>query len=434
MRKLPPPGASLDAMHWIRRHPTGRPPHPDILTPAEWRVLEHVREGLPNAEIAVRLGVTINTVRTHVSSMLAKLELPDRHALAQWQGQPSEASRHHLERTRFALPLGDWPSLLRFVAGGGAAVVGVFVIWFAIGMAQDGGPRQDGGTAPDVPDLSGGNPPAERELLAAQAVHIGGAEVAVRGERNAELTRVEIELPEDIELVAGPLLLHEGLAIPALHLERTSMTLVATFPITAAGADLHLDLGPVVRVEDGEPVVLTIAVGDAWRRTGIEGNCPMFDHAQFPVEGADVAVGDPAMAVGGSCGWHYRGSRPSDEVLGVTVAGTWHSQHGLMREGNWPDEFSVEHGNHTEVQRATSDPGFPQGEVVAFDQTGESLELSGSIIGYSRGADDRLSWGESRFQFKVDDLTEVERVTLLIGREQVDVIEGDHIVLLQAAQ
>ena len=127
-------------MQWFRnRNVRGRPPHPDILTPAEWRVLEQVREGSPNAEIAVRLGVSINTVRTHVSSMLAKLDLPDRHALAQWHGAPSEASRHHLERTRFALPLVDWPSLPRGVLGGGAAVAGAVVLWWAIGMAQDGG-------------------------------------------------------------------------------------------------------------------------------------------------------------------------------------------------------------------------------------------------------------------------------------------------------
>ena len=33
----------------------GRPPHPGVLTPAEWRVLEELREGRTNAEIAVRL-------------------------------------------------------------------------------------------------------------------------------------------------------------------------------------------------------------------------------------------------------------------------------------------------------------------------------------------------------------------------------------------
>ncbi len=63
----------------------GRPAYPDVLTPAEWRVLEHLREGRTNAEIAVRLGISPDGVKFHVSNMLAKLELPDRRALAQWQ-------------------------------------------------------------------------------------------------------------------------------------------------------------------------------------------------------------------------------------------------------------------------------------------------------------------------------------------------------------
>lgn len=70
------------------RHERGRPPHPDLLTPAERRVLEELREGRPNAEIAVRLGVSVNTVRYHVSNMLGKLELPNRTALRSWDGKP----------------------------------------------------------------------------------------------------------------------------------------------------------------------------------------------------------------------------------------------------------------------------------------------------------------------------------------------------------
>lgn len=63
----------------------GRPPHPDVLTPAEWRVLEYVREGKTSAEIGVRLGITPDGVKYHVSNMLAKLELPDRAALVAWE-------------------------------------------------------------------------------------------------------------------------------------------------------------------------------------------------------------------------------------------------------------------------------------------------------------------------------------------------------------
>lgn len=69
----------------------GRPPHPGPLTPAEVRVHQRIREGLANAEIAVRLGVSINTVRYHVANLLAKSGLANRRELAAWQ--PSEGER-----------------------------------------------------------------------------------------------------------------------------------------------------------------------------------------------------------------------------------------------------------------------------------------------------------------------------------------------------
>jgi DNA-binding NarL/FixJ family response regulator len=52
------------------------------LTAREWDVLELLREQLTTAEIAHRLGVSAVTVRRHVSSILAKLRVPDRWAMA----------------------------------------------------------------------------------------------------------------------------------------------------------------------------------------------------------------------------------------------------------------------------------------------------------------------------------------------------------------
>ena len=75
----------------------GRPPHPDVLTPAEQRVLDELRRGGTNAEIAVRLGLSPDTVKSHVASMLGKLDLDDRHALAAWR-----PDRERLEIDRVA--------------------------------------------------------------------------------------------------------------------------------------------------------------------------------------------------------------------------------------------------------------------------------------------------------------------------------------------
>jgi DNA-binding NarL/FixJ family response regulator len=49
----------------------------------EWEVLELLRDGLSTAEIAQRLFIAEVTVRTHVSSILKKLRVPDREAAVQ---------------------------------------------------------------------------------------------------------------------------------------------------------------------------------------------------------------------------------------------------------------------------------------------------------------------------------------------------------------
>lgn len=64
----------------------GRPPHPDQLTPAEWRVVEGVRHGLTNPQIAKLQGVSADAVKYHVGNILQKLDLPNRRALRRWSG------------------------------------------------------------------------------------------------------------------------------------------------------------------------------------------------------------------------------------------------------------------------------------------------------------------------------------------------------------
>src|SRR5213593_3798896 len=78
----------------------GRPRHPDILTPREWEVLELLRSGASNAQIAERLSITERTVKFHVSEILSKLGVGSREEAARialpelrrWR-QPQPGSR-----------------------------------------------------------------------------------------------------------------------------------------------------------------------------------------------------------------------------------------------------------------------------------------------------------------------------------------------------
>nr|BFD96243.1 hypothetical protein KitaXyl93_76030 [Kitasatospora sp. Xyl93] len=72
------------------------------ISPREAEVLELVGDHLSNAEIGARLFVSVRTVETHVSSLLRKLEVPDRRALAR---RASEQIRTDLPRPAPALPV-----------------------------------------------------------------------------------------------------------------------------------------------------------------------------------------------------------------------------------------------------------------------------------------------------------------------------------------
>ena len=48
----------------------GRPRHPDVLTPAEWRVVQGVRHGMSNSAIGRRLHISLDAVKYHVANAL----------------------------------------------------------------------------------------------------------------------------------------------------------------------------------------------------------------------------------------------------------------------------------------------------------------------------------------------------------------------------
>jgi hypothetical protein len=129
------------------------------VTPAEARVLELVREGKNNAEIAVRLGLSVNTVRFHVSNLLSKAGVTSREELGKWR--PTASRRW----TVFWLPGTGVLKAVALSAATAAAVGAAIVFSVSIGSDQDRaspdgeddvtpGPSEDS-AQPTLVDVSG---------------------------------------------------------------------------------------------------------------------------------------------------------------------------------------------------------------------------------------------------------------------------------------
>ncbi len=64
--------------------PIEEDPELDRLTPREQEVLRQIARGYQYKQVAHRLSISTKTVETHVSSVLRKLQLSNRHELARW--------------------------------------------------------------------------------------------------------------------------------------------------------------------------------------------------------------------------------------------------------------------------------------------------------------------------------------------------------------
>jgi DNA-binding CsgD family transcriptional regulator/catechol 2,3-dioxygenase-like lactoylglutathione lyase family enzyme len=70
----------------------GRPPHDDVLTPAEWRTVHAVKHGLTSRQIAQRRGISVDAVKYHIANALAKLGVANRKELRQWHRAPKDGA------------------------------------------------------------------------------------------------------------------------------------------------------------------------------------------------------------------------------------------------------------------------------------------------------------------------------------------------------
>jgi DNA-binding CsgD family transcriptional regulator/catechol 2,3-dioxygenase-like lactoylglutathione lyase family enzyme len=94
----------------------GRPRHPDVLTPAEWQVVDAVRHGMPNREIARRRGVSVDAVKFHVANALMKLGLERRAELRTWRGVPADSALRRQGVPDMAVQLGAIGQIARPVS------------------------------------------------------------------------------------------------------------------------------------------------------------------------------------------------------------------------------------------------------------------------------------------------------------------------------
>jgi len=100
----------------------GRPPHADVLTPGEWRVVHAIQHGMSNREIAARRGVSLDAVRYHVANAVAKLGLANRQGLRRWFRAPSDSALGRREKSMTTpLALGPIGQISRTVSDIAAA-------------------------------------------------------------------------------------------------------------------------------------------------------------------------------------------------------------------------------------------------------------------------------------------------------------------------
>jgi DNA-binding CsgD family transcriptional regulator len=73
----------------------GRPRYPEVLTPRQQEVLEHVRQGKTNQQIASEIGISPDGVKWHVSEILSRTGARRRREAAEWGRERERPTAMH---------------------------------------------------------------------------------------------------------------------------------------------------------------------------------------------------------------------------------------------------------------------------------------------------------------------------------------------------
>jgi DNA-binding CsgD family transcriptional regulator/catechol 2,3-dioxygenase-like lactoylglutathione lyase family enzyme len=93
----------------------GRPPHDDVLTPTEWRIVHAVQHGMSNREIARRRGISLDAVKFHLDNVRSKLQIDSRRSLRQWFRSPKGSALAQQVAKMTTLQLGPIGQISRSV-------------------------------------------------------------------------------------------------------------------------------------------------------------------------------------------------------------------------------------------------------------------------------------------------------------------------------
>jgi DNA-binding CsgD family transcriptional regulator/catechol 2,3-dioxygenase-like lactoylglutathione lyase family enzyme len=105
----------------MARRSRGRPAYPDVLTPAEWTVLELWRHGLSRQAIAERRGVSGYAVRYHLRNIAGKLGVERYAQLRHWPGFAVASARREQSVTGDSLSLGPLGQVSMYAVDAGRA-------------------------------------------------------------------------------------------------------------------------------------------------------------------------------------------------------------------------------------------------------------------------------------------------------------------------